>query len=228
MLSKYSLRCLPRCWAARCCRCRQIGGTAARAGLVAAGVGTARGAAAWPVAARAPGRPPVPPPWATAVRRGDQHPVVSACGRRSAQPAAVLLFALVAFRSGWWRPACQRCTGGAQPGSNLPTPAALLFGRYLLLLALAPRGWWMGGDHIKGRWIYPLLCIAVPLMAFAWRPGLAAPGRQAVLADAAGHGGAGVAGAEPARVLGLASGRARRAEPGPVAPAGPGAATGRL
>ena len=36
-----------------------------------------------------------------------------------------------------------------------------------------------GVTHIKGRWLYPLLCM-VPLMAFAWRPRLAGhPGGKA-------------------------------------------------
>ena len=109
---------------------------------------------------------------------GAQHPVVR--GMWSLVKAVLsnlLLFALLAllaFRSGWWRARPSAATGDASPGYS-PADAVLpLFGRYLLLLALVLAGLVIVGGvtHIKGRWLYPLLC-AVPLMAFAWKPGLA-------------------------------------------------------
>ena len=109
---------------------------------------------------------------------GDQHPVVrGVLSLAKAVLANLLLFALLAlvtFRSGWWRSTPPPAVAEPSPGPGLSDSVLPLFGRYVLLLALALAALVVVGGvtHIKGRWLYPLLC-TVPLMAFAWRPGLA-------------------------------------------------------
>ena len=92
------------------------------------------------------------------------------------------LLALVAFRGGWWRSVPLQAGAAPDPAAPVrPDWALPLMGRYLALLVLALGGLVVlgGVTHIKGRWLYPLLCM-VPLMAFAWRPRLAGhPGGKA-------------------------------------------------
>ena len=78
-------------------------------------------------------------------------------------PWAVL--ALACFGRGWW-------TAAGRPAHERWMLS--VFGRYLLLIATALLAMVLlaGVSHFKERWLLPLLC-AVPLMAFACRPGLA-------------------------------------------------------
>ena len=123
-----------------------------------------------------------PPPWQAAVR---WRPAPG--GARRAEPGQAVLSNLLLLPCWrWWRFAA--AGGGPRPASHRRSQPGSPFRRVSCpcLAAICCCWRWRsragrcGRCHAhQGRWLYLLLC-TVPLMAFAWRPGLAGIGAAKV------------------------------------------------